>query len=178
MVGRSNVGKSSLINALIGRKGLARVSQTPGKTQAIYFYLVNDRFYLVDLPGYGYAKVSRSVSAAWGDLVRGYLEGSQHLRTLFLLLDSRREPSEQDLQILEWMAWGERPWRGVMTKVDKLSNNELGRARRSIATTIGVPEGELIGFSKVSRRGVPEIWSAIEASLAGRSRSEQPAPGE
>ena len=102
MVGRSNVGKSSLINAVVNRKAVARVSQTPGKTQAVQFYLINERFYLVDLPGYGYAKVAKSVMAAWGELVRGYLDSSESLKQIFLLLDIRRKPGEHDLQMHEW----------------------------------------------------------------------------
>lgn len=165
MVGRSNVGKSTLINAILGRKGLARVSQTPGKTQAINFFLVNEGFYLVDLPGYGYAKVSRSISRAWGDLVGGYLEASEELRMLFLLLDARRVPSEQDLEIRDWMEARGSAWQAVLTKTDKLSGNELAASRRTIAEITGLPREALISFSKVNRKGIPEIWSVIDAVL-------------
>lgn len=165
MVGRSNVGKSTLINAILGRKGVARVSQTPGKTQAINFFLVNETFYLVDLPGYGYAKVSRSVSRAWGDLVGGYLEASEELRMLFLLLDARRIPSAEDLEIRDWMNETKSPWRAVLTKTDKLSGNELAVAKRKIAEVTGLPKEALIGFSNVNRKGVPEIWSVIDSVL-------------
>lgn len=165
MVGRSNVGKSTLINALLGRKGLARVSQTPGKTQAINFFIVNEAFYLVDLPGYGYAKVSRSVSRAWGELVGGYLEASDQLRMLFLLLDARRTPSEEDLEIRDWMEERESAWQAVLTKTDKLSGNELAVAKRRIAEITGLPKEALIGFSNVNRRGIPEIWSVIDKVL-------------
>lgn len=167
MVGRSNVGKSSLINTILGRKGIARVSQTPGKTQAIQFYLVNDKFYLVDLPGYGYAKVPRAISAAWGDLVRGYLEGSEDLKMLLLLLDARREPSEQDLQIVEWMEHRQAPWRAVLTKVDKLSNNELAKSRAAISRSAKLEKSDIIGFSKMTKQGVREIWSAIDRAVLG-----------
>lgn len=163
MVGRSNVGKSTLINAILGRKGIARVSQTPGKTQAINFFLVNETFYFVDLPGYGYAKVSRSISRAWGDLVGGYLEASEELRMLFLLLDARRIPSAEDLEIRDWMNETESPWRAVLTKTDKLSGNELAVAKRKIAEVTGLPKEALIGFSNVNRKGIPEIWSVIDS---------------
>src|SRR5436853_6809258 len=102
MVGRSNVGKSSVINAVLNRKAIARVSRTPGKTQAVQFYLINEKFYIVDLPGYGYAKVPKAMMAAWGGLVRSYLESAEALQLIFVLLDPRREPSEQDLQMLAW----------------------------------------------------------------------------
>jgi GTP-binding protein len=172
MIGRSNVGKSTLINSLIGRKGLARVSQTPGKTQAIQFYLVNERFYLVDLPGYGYAKVPREITASWGDLIRTYLETTDQLRMLFLLLDARRVPSGDDLQIRDWMIERGSPWAAILTKTDKLSGNEMTRSRKEIAETIALPSSDLIGFSKMNRKGVPEIWSAIGAAL-GATRAEQ-----
>jgi GTP-binding protein len=165
MVGRSNVGKSTLINALLGRKGLARVSQTPGKTQAINFYLVNEAFYLVDLPGYGYAKVSRSISRAWGELVGGYLDRAEELLILFLLLDARRIPSAEDLEIRDWMEERGSAWRAVLTKTDKLSGNELAAARRKIAEVTGLPKEALIGFSKTNRSGVAEMWGVIDQVL-------------
>jgi len=163
-VGRSNVGKSSLINSVVRRKGLARTSQTPGKTQAIYFYLVNERFYLVDLPGYGYAKVSKSISATWGALIRDYLESAESLRLIFLLLDSRRQPSAQDLTMRDWMEGAEVPWQPILTKVDKLSNNELAGNRRMIGTAIET-RLPVISFSKVTRAGVDEIWKQIFSGL-------------
>lgn len=165
MVGRSNVGKSSLINAILGRKGIARVSQTPGKTQAIHFYLVNDRFYLVDLPGYGFAKVPKTVTAAWGPLVGGYLEMSLELKTLFLLLDARRTPSEHDLEIRDWVELRQLPWHAVLTKIDKCSGNELARTRKVVSEALGLPREALIGFSKPNRQGIREIWSAVEIAL-------------
>lgn len=133
MVGRSNVGKSSLINALVNRKKVARVSQTPGKTQAVQFYLVNERFYLVDLPGYGYAKVPKTMMKSWGELVRGYLDSSDQLKLIFLLLDSRRTPGEHDLQMHGWTRGAGIDEKIVLTKSDKLSNQQLLKSRSEIA---------------------------------------------
>jgi GTP-binding protein len=158
MVGRSNVGKSSLINAVLGRKGIARVSQTPGKTQAIQFYLVNEKFYLVDLPGYGYAKVPKSMSRSWGELVRGYLENAEDLRVIFLLMDVRRTPSEQDLQMHQWARDLDIvDERVVLTKSDKLSNNELITSRRNIAKELELEDAQLIAASTVSKKGIDQI---------------------
>jgi len=158
MAGRSNVGKSSLINAVLGRKGIARVSQTPGKTQAIQFYLVNEKFYLVDLPGYGYAKVPKSVSRSWGELVRGYLENAEDLRMIFLLMDVRRTPGEQDLQMHQWARDLDGvDERVVLTKSDKLSNNELITSRRNIAKDLQLEDAQLIAASIVSKKGIDQI---------------------
>ncbi len=166
MVGRSNVGKSSLINALLNRKGIARVSQTPGKTQAIQFYLVNEKFYLVDLPGYGYAKVPKSVVSTWGELIRSYLETSTDLRLIFLLMDARRLPGEHDIPMFEWAR--SLPATDVMvvlTKSDKLSNNELAESRRAIARELQIHDEDLIAASSVKKRGIDEIRRAIQTRL-------------
>lgn len=165
MAGRSNVGKSSLINAIVGRKAVARVSQTPGKTQAIHFYLINDRFYIVDLPGYGYAKASKAAIAGWRELVRSYLEASTSLRLIFLLLDARRIPSTEDLRMVEWMNEAAIPWKAVLTKVDKLSNNQLAQSARAISTELGQERTQLIYFSKITKRGVDAIWHSIDAEM-------------
>jgi GTP-binding protein len=157
-VGRSNVGKSSLINAVVNRKGVARVSQTPGKTQAVQFYLVNDRFYLVDLPGYGYAKVSKALMQSWGELVRGYLESSEDIRKLFLLMDVRRvPPGEHDLQMHQWAQRAGIEETVVLTKSDKLSNQQLLKARQAMAAALEVDPSMLIAASAVTRKGIDEI---------------------
>ena len=161
MVGRSNVGKSTLINAVLNRKGIARVSQTPGKTQAVQFYLINEKFYLVDLPGYGYAKVPKSVARTWGDLVRGYLESADALRLIFLLLDVRRTPGEHDRQMHDWAHAYEVDERIVLTKSDKLSNNQLVVARRGIAKEMDVDPDEVIPFSAVTKKGIDDIRREI-----------------
>jgi len=166
MVGRSNVGKSSLINAVLNRKGIARVSQTPGKTQAIQFYLINEKFYLVDLPGYGYAKVPKSVVSTWGELMRSYLENAADLKMIFLLLDIRREPGEHDLSMHAWA----RALEGVdekivLTKSDKLSNNQIAQQRRAIAGTLEVHDEDLITASVVSKKGIDQIRREMIARL-------------
>lgn len=166
MVGRSNVGKSSLINAVLNRKGVARVSQTPGKTQAVQFYLVNERFYLVDLPGYGYAKVPKHLSHSWRELVTSYLESADDLKLIFLLLDVRRTPGEQDLQMHRWARDLEGvDERIVLTKSDKLSNNQLTLARRGIAGELELDESALIAASTVTKRGIDEIRREMIARM-------------
>ena len=165
MVGRSNVGKSSLINAILKRKAVARVSQTPGKTQAVQFYLVNERFHIVDLPGYGYAKVSKEVKRSWGELVRSYLDGADALRLLFLLLDARRTPSEDDRLIHQWTRASDLEERIVLTKSDKLSNNQLLRSAEAIATDLAIGREELIPCSTITGKGIEHLRREIASRL-------------
>lgn len=166
MVGRSNVGKSSLINAVLNRKGIARVSQTPGKTQAIQFYLINEKFYLVDLPGYGYAKVPKSVVSTWGDLMRGYLENAADLKVIFLLLDIRRVPGEHDLDMHAWArALDGVAEKIVLTKSDKLSNNQIATQRRAIAGQLEMDDEDLITASVVTKKGIDQIRREMTARL-------------
>ncbi len=169
MVGRSNVGKSSLINAVLKRKNVARVSQTPGKTQAVQFYLVNGRFHLVDLPGYGYAKVPKSILRSWGELVRGYLESSDALRLIFLLMDVRRIPADVDVQMLQWTRDAGVESRVLLTKADKLSNNQLVTQRRLIAAKLETAEEELIPVSAVTKKGIEEVRREILSRTRGTS---------
>jgi len=165
MVGRSNVGKSTLINAVVNRKGVARVSQTPGKTQAVHFYLVNDRFYIVDLPGYGYARVPKSIKSSWATLVRGYLEEADALKLIFLLLDARREPSGEDMRMHEWAVEAGIDEKLIMTKSDKLSRNQLAKSRAMIASETSVEPANVIPFSSVTKQGIEDVRREIAARL-------------
>jgi len=165
--GRSNVGKSSLINVLVQRKKAARVSNTPGRTREINFFDVNGEFVLADLPGYGYAKVSKERKAAWRPLIEGYLKGSLRLRGVVLLLDSRREPSGDDLQMLDFLGHRETPTIVIATKVDKLPNAERSRRIEALALQAGVELEQVIPFSAVTGEGRDELAEAIESLVTG-----------
>lgn len=151
---------------------MARVSQTPGKTQAIHFYLVDERYYIVDLPGYGYAKVPKTVAAQWGDLVRSYLESATELEEIFLLVDIRRTPTGEDLMMHRWLEEAGVPWRVVMTKVDKVSRTERAKGRKTIEEKLPGAELPPIAFSSVTREGTDEIWREIYPVVkkSGRTR--------
>lgn len=164
--GRSNVGKSSLINVLVQRKKAARVSNTPGRTREINFFDVNGQFVLADLPGYGYAKVSKERKATWRPLIEGYLKGSLRLRGVVLLLDSRREPSSDDLQMLDFLAQRETPTIIIATKVDKLPNAERSRRIEALALQAGVEPEQVIPFSAVTGAGRDELAEAIAGLVA------------
>src|ERR687886_717901 len=172
-LGRSNVGKSSLINSLLGVKGLARTSSTPGRTQALNFFLINERFYFVDLPGYGFARVPREVRESWGRLVADYLAKRDSLVLSIHIVDSRHEPTTLDLQLREWLLAEGKPFLTVATKSDKLSQNEshknLARARKVLdaaAGGSGAEGGEIIAYSATTGRGRERVWRAIEEALA------------
>ena len=161
--GKSNVGKSSLINALMNRKSYARTSQQPGKTQTINFYKINEEIYFVDLPGYGYAKVSEAVKAKWGKMIEGYLHTSEQLRLVFLLIDIRHEPSGNDKHMYRWIV--EQGFNPVIiaTKADKLNRSQIPKHLKQIKTTLNVTEGTpMIPFSSLSKQGRDEIWELIE----------------
>ena len=165
MVGRSNVGKSSLINAVLKRKAVARVSQTPGKTQAIQFYLVNEKFHIVDLPGYGYAKVAKSMLSEWRALINSYLENAEALRVMFLLLDARRIPGDHDLQMHEWTREAGIEERIVLTKADKLSKNQFSKQQAAIAKELEIPSDQMIASSVVSKQGIENVRREIASRL-------------
>ena len=164
--GRSNVGKSSLINALVRRKKAARVSNTPGRTREINFFDVNGQFVLADLPGYGFAKISKEARAAWRPLIEGYLTGSPTLRGVVQLLDARHEPSNDDLQMLDFLAKTQLPTIIVATKVDKLGAAERGKRIEKLALEAGIELEQLIPFSAVTGAGRDELAEAIAALVA------------
>lgn len=164
--GKSNVGKSSMINAMLGRKSLARTSSQPGKTQTINFYKVDQTFYFVDLPGYGYAKASVEVKAKWGKMVERYLKSSKMLKTVFLLIDIRHEPSENDKTMYDWIVYnGYRPVI-VATKVDKLKRSQVPKHVKMVREGLGMEKGDvMIPFSAETKQGRDELWELIEGML-------------
>ena len=164
--GKSNVGKSSLINGLINRKSYARTSSQPGKTQTINFYNINERLYFVDLPGYGYAKVSMELRAKWGKMIERYLKKSQQLKLIFLLVDIRHEPSENDKDMYDWIVQNGFQPVVIATKLDKINRSQIAKQSKLIRTSLGMPkEGILIPFSAETKQGRDEIWQKIEVFL-------------
>ena len=164
--GRSNVGKSSLINVLVNRKGLVRTSSTPGRTQLINFFRVNGNLMLVDLPGYGFAKVPLAVKKEWGPMVETYLSTRSNLGCVVLIVDVRRVPTEEDQLMLQWLRAYEIPALVVVTKCDKVSKNERARQTAVITRTLGLTPDEMAFFSALSKEGRDEVWARIEAILA------------
>lgn len=162
-IGRSNVGKSSLINSLLGVKGLARTSSTPGRTQSINFFLINDEFYFVDLPGYGYAKTSKENRRAWGKLIDKYLAQREQLVLSILIVDARHEPSPLDLQMKSWLQHYGIPYLAVSTKVDKLSSNERWKFRRRSEQILDTER--VIPYSSLTGEGANQVWDEIRASV-------------
>ena len=161
--GKSNVWKSSLINALMNRKSLARTSSQPGKTQTINFYNINDQLYFVDLPGYGYAKVSLEAKAKWGKMIERYLKKSSVLKRVFLLVDIRHEPSENDKTMYDWIIYqGYQPV-VIATKLDKLKRSQVARQVKILREGLGMAKEEvLIPFSAETKQGREEIWKLME----------------
>ncbi len=160
--GKSNVGKSSLINALMNRKSFARTSSQPGKTQTINFYNINDAFYYVDLPGYGYAKVALEVKAKWGKMIENYLHKSPMLRCIFLLVDIRHEPSVNDKTMYDWIVHNGFHPVIVATKLDKIKRSQVSKAVKTLRTGLGLgPDEIVIPFSAETKQGREEIWDMI-----------------
>ena len=162
-LGRSNVGKSSLLNSLLKVKGLARTSNTPGRTQSINFFLINEAFYFADLPGYGYARVSKAMRQDWGAMAEEYLAERPQLVLSIQLVDSRHAPTELDLQLQEWLVFHEKPRLVVATKSDKLSRNQLHKNLQVIRKAM--PLSKVIAYSSSKGEGREEIWREIEEKL-------------
>ncbi len=166
--GKSNVGKSSLINGLLNRKALARTSSQPGKTQTINFYRINDAFYFVDLPGYGYAKVSVSEREKWGKMIERYLHTSENLVLVFLLIDIRHEPSANDKMMYDWIVHNGFTPVVIATKLDKIKRSQLQKNLKGIRTKLEMPKEDIIfPYSALSKQGREEILDYIESVLAG-----------
>lgn len=164
-LGRSNVGKSSFLNSLLAVRGLARTSSTPGRTQALNFFLINEKFRFVDLPGYGFARAPKSVKQQWSAAATDYLAKRKQLVLAVHLIDARHEPTARDLQLHQWLNHDQKPHVIVATKSDKLSNNELtrsiARAKQTLRTS------DILVYSSVTRRGREEVWRAITGALKG-----------
>ena len=164
--GKSNVGKSSLINALMNRKSLARTSSQPGKTQTINFYRINQDMYYVDLPGYGYAKVSVEVKAKWGKMIERYLKNSKALKCVFLLIDIRHEPSANDRLMYDWIVSNGYHPVIIATKLDKIKRSQTAKQVKLIRDTLGMEkEGVIIPFSAETKQGREEIWELIRGLM-------------
>ena len=161
--GKSNVGKSSLINGLMNRKSYARTSQQPGKTQTINFYNINEEIYFVDLPGYGYAKVSEEIKAKWGKMIERYLHTSKQLRVVFLLIDIRHEPGANDKMMYEWICHNGYNPIIIATKMDKINRSQIQKHVKMIRQGLNVRPGtQIIPFSSQTKQGREEIWALIE----------------
>jgi len=171
--GKSNVGKSSLINALMNRKSLARTSAQPGKTQTINFYNINDAMYLVDLPGYGYAKVSEREKEKWGEMIERYLKTSKKLKAVFLLIDIRHDPSANDRQMYEWMVYQGYAPIIIATKLDKIKRSQIQKNVKAIKEGLQVEPGTIIiPFSAETKQGRDEIWELIDSLVLPQEESD------
>ena len=164
--GRSNVGKSSLLNKITGHKKAAKVSQTPGKTRALNFFLINEKFYFVDLPGYGYAKVSKAERESWGQLIEDYLVSAQNLAGLMLLLDCRRDPNPEDEELIRWLGDRELPCMAIITKTDKITRDKTNRKQRQIQNAYGLAT---IPFSTIDGTGKEDVLKAIYALVTEKN---------
>ncbi|WP_075720710.1 ribosome biogenesis GTP-binding protein YihA/YsxC [Roseburia sp. 499] len=164
--GKSNVGKSSLINGLMNRKSLARTSAQPGKTQTINYYNINDAMYLVDLPGYGYAKVSQKEKEKWGQMIENYLHTSKQLKAVFLLIDIRHEPSANDKQMYDWIVYQGYDPIIIATKLDKINRSQIQKHVKMLRTGLNVKPGTpIMPYSALTKQGREEIWDLMDSLL-------------
>ncbi|GAA6294362.1 ribosome biogenesis GTP-binding protein YihA/YsxC [Enterocloster asparagiformis] len=177
--GKSNVGKSSLINALMNRKAYARTSSQPGKTQTINFYNINDALYYVDLPGYGYAKVALEAKEKWGKMIERYLRQSPMLKMVFLLVDIRHEPSANDKSMYDWIVYNGYHPVIIATKLDKINRSQIQKQVKLLRQGLGMDkDGILIPFSAETKQGREEIWDLIERVMAETVPGAESADGE
>lgn len=166
LAGRSNVGKSSLINRLINRKGLAKTSSTPGKTRTVNFYKLNKKFYLVDLPGFGYAKAPRGERKSWGRMVEGYIEGRSPLKAVIIILDIRRDPGEHEIKLLDWLESMDIPTLAVLTKADKFSKSKRMARAQAIKKELSLDSPIL--FSSLTGEGKEELAKRLNSLISGK----------
>ena len=172
--GKSNVGKSSLINALMNRKALARTSAQPGKTQTINFYNINDAMYLVDLPGYGFAKAPEEIRAKWGKMIERYLHTSKKLKAVFLLIDIRHAPSANDRQMYEWMVYQGYAPVIIATKLDKIKRSQIQKQLKLLREGLNlVPQTVIIPFSAQTKQGREEIWQLIDSLVLEEETTQE-----
>ncbi len=170
--GRSNVGKSSLINSLLNRRNFMRVSKTPGRTQHLNFLKVNRKFYFVDLPGFGYAKVPESIRKQWGPMIEEYLRDAASLRAVVQILDIRHKPTRDDLQLLDWLEEMNIPTILVATKADKLSANQIAKSMKLISNTVDLPRDAFTIYSSETGKGRDDLWDRILTALEAPPRGE------
>lgn len=164
--GKSNVGKSSLINGLMNRKSYARTSAQPGKTQTINYYNINDSMYFVDLPGYGYAKVSQETKVKWGKMIEGYLKKSRQLKCVFLLIDIRHDPSANDKEMYDWIIYNGFQPVIIATKLDKINRSQIQKQVKAVRTGLGMDkDGIIIPFSAETKQGRDEIYALLDSLL-------------
>ncbi len=168
--GKSNVGKSSILNKLLNRKSLAKTSSTPGKTRLINYFLINDRFFFVDIPGYGYARVSKTERESWQTLIESYFHDNAMISLVFLLIDIRHDPGEHDRQMLGFLRESMIPYRILLTKADKLSKNQVASQRARISQVLELPADQLFPTSAVTAAGVKDVWSHINLACEETSK--------
>lgn len=172
--GKSNVGKSSLINGLMNRKSLARTSSQPGKTQTINYYNINNAMYLVDLPGYGYAKVSQKEKEKWGQMIENYLHTSKQLKAVFLLIDIRHEPSANDKQMYDWIVYQGYDPIIIATKLDKINRSQIQKHIKMLKTGLNVKPGTpVMPYSALTKQGREEIWEFMDSLLGLEEKNER-----